>query len=146
MASEHDDASDLRTRPPTKTPKNQASISNPKTRSPSKFRIAEFLVRRDDDAKGSRPTPNVGKRKTGQTPTNPGSANIASESDKVEPGPGEYSDLQVGENKENEVLEGLGTMCRNTGSWKGKIGLGGKRKKFGKAVPLSESSNKQMTT
>ena len=144
MASEHNKALDLRTHTPTKIPDNQASISNPKIRSPSKFRIAEFLVRKDDDSKGSRHS--VGKRKTGQTPTNPGSVNTVTEFGKVEPGQSKCSNQRWGVGKENEVLEGLGAMSRNTGSWKGKIGLGGKRKRFGKGVLLSQSSNKQLQT
>ena len=143
MTPERQKISALHTGSPTKTPKNQESISNPKIRSPSKFRIAEFLVRRDDYSKGSRHS--VGKRKTGQT-TNSQSANTVSDFGKVKVEPGKFSDQHVGGGKENEVLEGLGTMSRNTGLWKGRIGLGGKRKKSGKRAPLSESSNKRTTT
>ena len=112
-----------------------------RSKSPSKFKIAEFLVRRDDDSKGSRHS--VGKRKTGQRPTNTGSAHAVSEFGMVGTDPNKSLGQDVGGGKENNVLEGVGTMPRNVNIWKEKVRLGGKRKKAGKMIALAESTNER---
>ena len=115
------------------------SRSEPRPKSPSKFKIAEFLVRRDDDSKGSRHS--VGKRKPGKNPTKSESVEAVSEFGKVGGGLRKRVDQDIGVGKENEVLEGVGTLSRNGNMWKEKIRLKGKRKKPGKTVALADSSN-----